>query len=244
MKKIACVIPARLLSSRFPKKIIALLHGKPLIQWVWEAAKKVPFFDSVTIAIDSEETEEIVRSFGASYRMTSPECPNGTARVCELVQKYDLEGDIFVCWQGDEPFLHEAMIRELVQSVEDDNADAWTLKKRTEDLVKAASPHVCKVVTDQNGYAMYFSRSLIPFHRDIPPTYFDKHIGIYAYTREALAKIANLPMSSIAEKEQLEMLNFMYHGMKIRVHETAHEGFGIDIPEHLEQAHQMCLLTK
>lgn len=239
--KIACVIPARLNSSRFPRKILAPLHGKPVLQWVWEAAMKVPFFDSVTIAVDSEETEEIARQFGAQTRMTSLECPNGTMRLCDLIQRYDIEGDIFVCWQGDEPFLHEEMIRELLQSAGQDEADIWTLKKRIEDLTLAASPHTCKVVTDHQGYALYFSRSLIPYHRDITPTYFEKHIGIYAYSRKALEKIAIFPISPLCDKEQLEMLNFMYHGLKIRVHETVHEGFGIDIPEHLEKAH---LLTK
>ena len=245
MKRVACVIPARLASSRFPRKILAPLHGKPLIQWVWEAARKVPFFDSVTIAIDSEETEKVVRKFGASYRMTSLECPNGTMRLCDLINRYNVEGDIFVCWQGDEPFLHEEMIRELLQSAGQDEADIWTLKKRMDDPALAASPHICKVVTDHKGYALYFSRSLIPLHRDITPTYYDKHIGIYAYSREALEKISNLPMSPLCEKEQLEMLNFMYYGLKIRVHDTAHEGFGIDIPQHLEEAHQRaCLVIK
>lgn len=241
MSKIACVIPARLQSSRFPKKILAPLHGKPLIQWVWEAARNVPFFDSVTIAIDASETESVVQKFGANYRMTSIECPNGTMRLCDLIQRYDIEGDIFVCWQGDEPFLHETMIRELLQSAGSDQADIWTLKKRIYDPALAASPHIVKVVTDQEGYALYFSRSIIPFHRDIAPSYYEKHIGIYAYSREALEKISSLPMSLLAEKEQLEMLNFMYHGLKIRVHETQHDGFGIDIPEHLEEAHQRVL---
>ncbi len=238
MKKIACVIPARLNSSRFPKKILAPLHGKPLIQWVWEAACQVPFFDSVTLAIDAEETEHVVRQFGGHYRMTSIDCPNGTIRLCELMKRYPLEGDIFVCWQGDEPFLKPEMIQNLLQSVDKDEADIWTLKKKLEDVSLAASPHICKVVTDHKGYAMYFSRSLIPFHRDIPPTSFDQHIGIYAYSRKALEKISTLPMSSVCQKEELEMLNFMYHGLKIRVHETLHEGFGIDLPEHLERAHQ------
>lgn len=243
MTKIACIIPARLASSRFPKKIIAPLHGKPVIQWVWEAAKKVPFFDSVTIAIDSKETEDVVRQFGASYHMTSPECPNGTLRLCEVVSHGNLPGDVFVNWQGDEPFLHEAMIRELLQTAGEGDADIWTLKKRIDDLELAASPHICKVVTDCNGYALYFSRSLIPFHRDIAPTSYDKHIGIYAYSRSALEKIATLPISPLCEKEQLEMLNFMYHGLKVRVHETNYDGFGIDVPEHLEEAHQRACLS-
>ena len=238
--KIACVIPARLNSTRFPRKILAHLHGKPLIQWVWEAALKVSFFDSVTIAIDSPETEEVVRSFGGNYQMTSPDCPNGTLRICSLVDT--IEGDVFVCWQGDEPFLNGEMIRELLQSAGKDEADIWTLKKTITDLNAAASPHVCKVVTDCQGYALYFSRSLIPYHRDTPPTSFEKHIGIYAYSREALKNIGKFPMSDLCEKEQLEMLNFMYHGLKIRVHETVHEGLGIDIPEHLEKAHALAQL--
>lgn len=244
MKKIACVIPARLNSSRFPRKILASLHGKPLLQWAWEAATKVPLFSSVTIAIDSEETAEVVRSFGGNYRMTSPECPNGTMRLCDLIKKYPTDGDIFVCWQGDEPFLNEEMIQELLQSADQDAADIWTLKKKITDLKLAASPHTCKVVTDHQGYALYFSRSLIPFHRDSAPSYYEKHIGIYAYTRAALEKISTLPMSALCEHEQLEMLNFMYHGLKIRVHETVHEGFGVDVPEHLDEAHRRVLVTK
>jgi 3-deoxy-D-manno-octulosonate cytidylyltransferase len=237
MSKVTCVIPARLASSRFPRKILAPLHGKPLIQWVWEAATQVSLFDSVIIALDAEETAAAARSFGATYYMTPPECPNGTMRLCNLIQHYDIAGDIFVCWQGDEPFLHEAMIRELLQSVGQDEADIWTLKKPINDLSLAASPHTCKVVTDHNGYALYFSRSQIPYHRDTIPTSYDKHIGIYAYSREALMKISRLPMSSLCEKEQLEMLNFMYYGLKIRLHETLHEGFGIDTREHLQEAH-------
>src|SRR3569832_163964 len=244
MKKIACVIPARLNSSRFPRKILAPLHGKPLLQWVWEAAKKVPLFSSVTIALDSEETAEVVQSFGGHYQMTALTCPNGTMRLCDLIRKYPVEGDIFLCWQGDEPFLHEEMIRELLQSAGQEEADIWTIKKKITDLEVAASPHTCKVVTDNQGYALYFSRSLIPFHRDTTPAYYEIHFGIYAYSRAALEKISTLPMSALCEHEQLEMLNFMYHGLKIRVHETVHEGFGVDIPDHLVEAHRRALVIK
>lgn len=244
MTKIACVIPARLQSSRFPKKILALLHGKPLLQWVWEAASRVSLFDSVTIAIDSIETGDVVKKFGANYRMTSAECPNGTLRLCDLIHRHSIEGDIFVCWQGDEPFIHEAMIQELLQTASQDKADIWTLKKSMTYSPTSPSLHQVKVVTDSEGYALYFSRSFIPFHRDTPIFEYDKHIGIYAYTRKALEKIRDLPMSPLAEKEQLEMLNFMYHGLKIRVHNTLYEGFGIDIPEHLEEAHQKAIAVK
>jgi 3-deoxy-manno-octulosonate cytidylyltransferase (CMP-KDO synthetase) len=237
MKKIACVIPARLKSTRFPRKILALLHNKPLIQWVWEAAKSVPYFDSVTIAVDADETARVAASFGANSIMTAESCPSGTLRLGELLQRKKIDADVLVCWQGDEPFLHEQIICELLQSAHTDAADVWTLKKRIENHEDILSPHVCKVVTDENGYALYFSRSPIPYHRDTQETLYYKHIGIYAYTRDALSRLTELPTSHLAEAEQLEQLNFLYHGLKIRVHETSHEGFGIDIPEHLEKAH-------
>jgi 3-deoxy-D-manno-octulosonate cytidylyltransferase len=242
MKKIACVIPARLQSTRFPRKILAPLHNKPLIQWVWEAAQSVPLFDSVTVAVDAEETARIVQAFGGQPMMTSVDCPSGTMRVCELIEKNQIDADIFVCWQGDEPFLHETMIAELLQTAQTDGADVWTLKKRVSDLKEIHSPHVAKVVTDAEGNALYFSRSPIPYHRDMKEVVYYKHIGIYAYTKNALKKLAHLPLSYLSDAEQLEQLNFLYHGLKIRVHETEHEGFGVDIPEHLEKAHEIASL--
>ncbi len=236
MKKIACVIPARLKSTRFPHKVLSLLQGKPLVQWVWEAARSVPFFDSVTIAVDAEETAATVRGFGGEYLMTSESCPSGTMRLCELLSHQKIEGDIFVCWQADEPFLHEEMIENLLQSASQDSADVWTLKKRLTNSEDINSPHIPKVVTDVHGYALYFSRSPIPYHRDLLETVYYKHIGIYAYTKKALLHLANTPSCHLAEAEQLEQLNFLYHGLKVRVHETAFEGFGIDIPDHLDKA--------
>jgi 3-deoxy-manno-octulosonate cytidylyltransferase (CMP-KDO synthetase) len=235
--KIACVIPARLKSTRFPRKILAPLHQKPLIQWVWEAARSVSLFDSVTVAVDADETAEVIESFGGDHIMTSESCTTGTYRLCELVLQEKIDADIIVNWQGDEPFLHEQMIAELLQTAKTDGADVWTLKKRVTTPEDIASPHLPKVVTDENGFALYFSRCPIPFHRDTQELVYYKHIGIYAYTKSALQRLAHLPPSQLSETEQLEQLNFLYHGLKIRVHETEHEGFGIDIPEHLEKAH-------
>ena len=133
MKKIACVIPARLKSTRFPRKILAPLQDKPLIQWVWEAAKSIPYFDSVTIAVDADETAEVVKSFGGTSIMTSESCPSGTMRLGELLQRKKIDADVLVCWQGDEPFLHQEMIDELLQSARTDEADVWTLKKKIEN---------------------------------------------------------------------------------------------------------------
>jgi 3-deoxy-manno-octulosonate cytidylyltransferase (CMP-KDO synthetase) len=237
MKKIACVIPARLKSTRFPSKNFSVCCMINLsFQWVWEAAKSVAQFDSVTIAVDSDETASVVRSFGGASIMTSESCPSGTMRLGELLQRKKIDADVLVCWQGDEPFLHEQMIDELLQTTQSDNSDVWTLKKKIMNPEDVLSPHIPKVVTDENGYALYFSRSPIPYHRDVKETIYFKHIGIYAYTRDALSRLIQLPTSHLAEAEQLEQLNFLYHGLKVRVHETSHEGFGIDIPEHLERA--------
>lgn len=238
MKKIVCVIPARLHSSRFPRKILALLGGKPVIQRVWEAAQEVSLFDSVVIAVDHEETAEIVHSFGATAIMTSPQCFSGTERLVELKARGLIEGDIFVNWQGDEPFIHQSIICDLLQSVQNDSADIWTLKKQLTSPHEALSSHLAKVVCDHAGCALYFSRSLIPFYRDVPEDeriYF-KHVGIYAFTAQALDKLQSLSPSYLEKAELLEQLSFLYHGLKIRVHETQHEVLGIDLPEHLSAA--------
>lgn len=237
---IACVIPARLKSTRFPRKMLASLAGKPLLQWVWEAAKEVPLFDTVAFAIDSPETASLIESFGGTYYMTSPECRSGTMRLAELQSSGKIKADIWVNWQGDEPFIHTAMIEDLLQSIDDGN-DIWTLKKKVSCLEGITSPHIAKVITDSRGCALYFSRSTIPFHRDIAPKEdsFFKHIGIYAFTSDALVKISCLKPSFLEEAEQLEQLTFLYHGLKLRVHETEHDVFGIDLPEHLVKAEQV-----
>ncbi len=243
-KKITCVIPARLQSSRFPRKILASLGGKPLIQRVWEAAKEVSLFDSVVIAVDAEETAEIVRSFGGEALMTSPDCTSGTARLVELKTKGLIEGDIFVNWQGDEPFINQTMIADLLQSVQEDTAGIWTLKKRCGHS-DVHSPHIAKVVSDHEGFALYFSRSPIPFYRDIQAkdqhVYF-KHVGIYAFTGNALDKLQNLPYCYLEQAEMLEQLSFLYHGLKIKVHETQHEVLGIDLPHQLAMAESILQL--
>jgi 3-deoxy-manno-octulosonate cytidylyltransferase (CMP-KDO synthetase) len=238
-QRIACIIPARLLSSRFPKKVLATLQGKPLLQWVWESAVSIPFFDEVAFALDAEETAALVSSFGGKFYMTSVQCPSGTDRLIEVMQKQGVQADLFVNWQGDEPFICQAMIEDLLQSCHDRMSDLWTLKKQIILPQEIESPHHVKVVSDDKGFALYFSRSPIPHYRDgVPPDgkpYF-KHVGLYAYRREALEKIAQLSPCTIEKAEQLEQLRWLYNGLKIQVHETQHESLGIDLPEHLAKA--------
>jgi 3-deoxy-manno-octulosonate cytidylyltransferase (CMP-KDO synthetase) len=238
-KKVACIIPARLKSTRFPQKMLCMLKDKPLLQWVWESAVSVSVFDEVAFAVDAEEIADLIRGFGGKYFMTSESCASGSDRIAELLEKKVLDADIWVNWQGDEPFICEQMIFNLLQSCDGEESDLWTLKKRIVTPEEATNPHIAKLVCDHRGFALYFSRSHIPFYRDV----FDfsqkelyKHVGLYAYTREALKKISTLPPCPIEFAEQLEQLRFLYHNLRIRVHETDYEVFGIDLPEHLARA--------
>lgn len=240
-KKVVCIIPARLASVRFPKKILANLCGKPLIQWVWEAASKVPFFDEVAFAIDDGETASVIEQFAGTYFMTSKECQNGTERLVELWKNQSIKSDLWVGWQADEPFITTSMIQDLLQSCGQDSADVWTLCKkilRPEDI---SSPHIVKVVRNSCQEALYFSRSPIPFVRDGglgDKEIFYKHVGMYAFSDHALSKISQLSPCAIEKAEQLEQLRFLYHQLKIKVHQTEHEIFSIDIPDHLGAAEQ------
>lgn len=236
------MIPARLASSRFPRKILADLGGRPLLQWVWTAACKTGFFDQVVVAVDAEETAEVVRGFGGHAEMTAVSCVNGTERLVELVKDGRVQGDIFVNWQGDEPFIDSVMIGDLLQTCNKRDSDIWTLKKKIVDSSQILSPHTAKVVTDSEGRALLFSRSPIPYYRDSRPENektFYKHIGIYAFSREAVLKIARLPLCPIEEAEQLEQLRWLYNGLRIRLHETKKEVTGIDLPEHLAAAREL-----
>ncbi len=234
--KIACIIPARLKSTRFPRKMLSMLKDKPLLEWVWNAARKVPLFDEVLFAIDSHETAQLIQTFGGRSIMTSESCANGTERLIELLEKNLIDADIWVNWQGDEPFINEQMIRDLLQSP-NDNSDLWTLKKKITNPDDATNPQIAKVVCDHEGYALYFSRSQIPYYRDATPTKtFYKHVGLYAFTPASLRKISQLPLCESEDAEQLEQLRFLHHRLRVRVHETQHEVFGIDLPEHLALA--------
>jgi 3-deoxy-manno-octulosonate cytidylyltransferase (CMP-KDO synthetase) len=238
-KKIVCVIPARLKSTRFPRKMLTRLHNKPLLQWVWEAANRVSLFDEVTFAIDSDETAALIDTFQGKYVMTSEQCQSGTERLIELVGRKWSDADIWVNWQGDEPFIHEAMIHNLLQTCAKEHSDVWTLCKKITQADEIHNPHVAKVVCDAEGYALNFSRSTIPYYRDpreeAHKCYY-KHVGLYAFTREALLKMATLSPCYLEEAEQLEQLRFLYHRLKVRVHETESDVFGIDLPEHLIKA--------
>lgn len=238
--KIVCIIPARLESTRFPQKILKNLAGKPLLQWVWQAAHNTKMFDKIFFAIDSEITAKLIDSFGGKYVMTSQDCKCGTDRLVELVTSKKVDGDIFVNWQADEPFITTQMIRDLLQSCKTDNADMWTLKKRTTKREEILSPNIAKVVCNRNDFALYFSRNPIPKYRDNKE--FDdnqvyyKHLGIFAYKKETLLKIGTLKNCYLEDAEKLEQLRFLSHGISVKLHDTDGVVIGIDTPEDLKKA--------
>lgn len=223
-RRVACVIPARLESKRFPRKVLETLGDRPLLQWAWEGALGTGRFDEVIFAIDAEETADVIRSFGGRYVMTSPDCPSGTHRLIEVMEMGVVDADVWVNWQADEPFISGQMIDDLLQG----EGEIWTLST---PLDAGADPHHVKVVTDQEGRAMYFSREAIPHGGP-----YQKHIGLYAYTVGALRKIAKLPDCDLSKGERLEQLQFLSGGLKILVHETEESSHGIDLKEHLAMA--------
>lgn len=235
-KRIVCVIPARLQSSRFPRKMLAKLGDKPLVQWAYEGAKQCSIFSDVIVAVDHVELLDAVGNFGGKAIMTSPHLQSGTERLCALQAKNILEGDIWVNWQGDEPFITESVIQTLLQSIDNPEEEIWTLKRKLENVKEASSPHIVKVVTDHDGKALYFSRSLIPYDG----TEIYKHVGLYAYRESALQKISKLSACPLEAQEKLEQLRFLYHGISMQVHETSEEIFGIDTKEELAIAQNLC----
>lgn len=237
-KTIACVIPARLASTRFPRKILALLGGKPLVQHAYEAAKASNIFDDVVIAVDSEETLLEVKRFGGKALMTSLNCINGTERLLEVKARGQMQADVWVNWQADEPFIHRALLEDLLQGIEI-SGDIWTLRKTLHLKNELEDPNIVKVVVNARQQALYFSRSQIPYLRNTThEASVYKHIGLYAYSAKALDMIGTLSECMLEKAEMLEQLRFLYHGLNISVYETSYETIGIDLPEHLQHAEQ------
>jgi len=232
------IIPARWGSTRFEGKVLADLCGKPVVQHVWESAKKAKTLDDLIVAADDERIIRTVKEFGGKAIFTSPAQPSGTDRLAEAVNP--LEVDIVVNIQGDEPLVQPIMIDNLVMALQNEKqAQMATMIKKIEKLEEIANPHVVKVVIDKNGYALYFSRSVIPYHRadteePVKPLYY-KHIGLYAFTKDFLFTFRNLPTSSLEKAEKLEQLRVLEFGYRIKTVETKFDTVGIDTPEDLEK---------
>jgi 3-deoxy-manno-octulosonate cytidylyltransferase (CMP-KDO synthetase) len=231
--KVVAIIPARYDSTRFPGKALALLQGKPLIQWVWEAVLASGLFSDVIIATDSELILRAAASFGALGVSTNRYHRSGTDRVAEVV-KY-LDCDIIVNVQGDEPLINREALSALLECFEDPKTQMASLMTRFKDTKDIKNPNAVKVVCDTKGKALYFSRSVVPYDRDgLDNITYYRHIGVYAFRRETVLRFVSLPMGLLEQAEKLEQLRALEHGIPIRMVETEYQGIGVDTPEDLK----------
>lgn len=231
MKAIA-VIPARLASTRLPRKMLREIAGKPLVGVVYEAVRSSPLLAEVRIATDSEEIMAVCRKHGWKAQMTSSTHRSGTERVHEVSGREQAE--VYINVQGDEPLTHPEHIASLLQVMENPAAQVGTLMTPAA-AVDIPNPNAVKVVTDLSGRALYFSRATIPFDRDgARPAYF-KHLGLYAYRKTALDRFVKLPESTLERSERLEQLRFLENGIAIYVGETPHDSVGVDTEEDLQR---------
>ncbi|WP_311442704.1 3-deoxy-manno-octulosonate cytidylyltransferase [Hoylesella enoeca] len=234
------IIPARYASSRFPGKPLASLGGKIVIQRVYEQVAAI--LEHVCVATDDERILNSVTAFGGQAVMTSPHHKSGTDRIAEAVEKIGGDYDVIINIQGDEPFIQSSQIKTLCHCFDDPDTQIATLGKPFSTIDAVQNVNSPKIVLDNKGYAMYFSRAVIPFIRGVDQTGwlaqypFLKHIGIYAYRASVLTEITQLPQSSLELAESLEQLRWLQNGYKIKVGLTEVETIGIDTPADLQRA--------
>jgi len=236
------IIPARYCSIRFPGKPLALLAGKPMIQWVYERTQMAEGIEEVIVATDDERIYRAVEGFGGTVRMTAPGHETGTDRIAEVAQ--ELSAEIIVNVQGDEPMVRPDMIEAALQPLKEDSSLVMgTLKAPLASLEEMNSSHVVKVVVNRQDFALYFSRAPIPYDRDgnkrvlnrLPTAGCFKHLGLYVYRRDFLLEFAQLSSTPLEKQEKLEQLRALEHGYRIKVVTTEHMGLGVDTPEDLER---------
>ncbi|HUC29713.1 MAG TPA: 3-deoxy-manno-octulosonate cytidylyltransferase [Candidatus Acidoferrum sp.] len=226
------VIPARLASTRLPRKMLREIMGKPLIGIVYEAVRACSALDDVIVATDSEEIWQVCRAHEWKAQMTSSAHRSGTERVHEVSKRES--ADVYVNVQGDEPMVRAEQIATLVQVMQNPAAQVGTVMTPAKE-VDIPNPNAVKVVTDLNGRALYFSRATVPFDRDgTHPRYF-KHLGLYGYRKPALDRFVALPESSLEKSERLEQLRFLENGIDIYVAETPYDSVGVDTEEDLQR---------
>lgn len=239
--KIIAVIPARYASTRFPAKLMQDLGGKTVIVRTYKAAVSTKLFDEVFVVTDSDLIFDEIISVGGKAIKSIKEHESGSDRIAEAVANLDV--DIVVNVQGDEPFIDKDSLEKVIEVFKNDNRktiDLASLMREISDLDAIENPNNVKVVVDQNGLALYFSRSVIPYPREknVGVRYF-QHIGIYAFRKQALMDFYTLPMKSLEASEKLEQLRYLEFGKKIKMVETNHVSIGIDTPEDLEKARKM-----
>jgi 3-deoxy-manno-octulosonate cytidylyltransferase (CMP-KDO synthetase) len=237
--KILGVIPARLASTRLPRKVLREIASKPMVEWVWRAAAGSGQMDEVVVATDSDEVAKACRERGISVVMTSPECASGSDRVYEVSRK--MEAEIYVNIQGDEPLLTPEHFAPLLALFARPEVEVSTISVPcpSEDV---ANPNAVKVVTAADGRALYFSRSTIPFDRDsVHFSGYRKHLGLYAYRKPALEKFAALAPSPLEQIERLEQLRLLENGISIYVGQAAGDSIGVDTEDDLQRVDAILL---
>ena len=236
------IIPARYASTRFPGKPLVLLGGKPVIQHVYEKVAAV--LEAAYVATDDERIYDVVKSFGGQVVMTRTDHKSGTDRIEEAIEKIGGEWDVVVNVQGDEPFVAKSQLDTICHCFDDPTTQIATLGKPFESMEAVQNPNSPKIVVDNMGFAMYFSRSVIPYVRGKEKSSwlthypFLKHLGIYAYRKDVLRQVTQLPQSSLEIAESLEQLRWLQNGFKIKVGTTDVETVGIDTPQDLERAEE------
>ncbi|MFM7056161.1 MAG: 3-deoxy-manno-octulosonate cytidylyltransferase [Planctomycetota bacterium] len=239
--KTVCIIPARLQSTRLPRKLLLSATGKPLLQYAWETACRCPEFHDVVIATDSQEIADVVFSFGGRAELTGAH-NSGTDRIAEIARRCFHDADAIVNLQGDEPELDPAIVTQLVKTLREPGCQMATVAAPMRSAEQVRDPNCVKVVLDSAGRALYFSRSPIPFSRDVPVEHFFTgnsggstppwllHIGLYAYRRDFLLQLTSLPPAPLEQLEKLEQLRALHAGAAIGVTLVQHSAAGIDTP--------------
>ena len=236
------IIPARYSSSRFPGKPLALLGGKPVIEHVYRQVSSV--MEDVFVATDDQRIYDAVEAFGGKAIMTRSDHKSGTDRICEALEKVGGSFDVVINIQGDEPFIQKSQLETVMQCFDDPRTQIATLGKPFESMEAVENPNSPKIVLDNDGYALYFSRSVIPFVRGkeheewLSHFPYLKHIGLYAYRTEVLREVSKIPQSTLELAESLEQLRWLQNGYKIKVGLTDVETIGIDTPEDLQRAEE------
>jgi 3-deoxy-manno-octulosonate cytidylyltransferase (CMP-KDO synthetase) len=236
MTNILAVIPARYDSQRFPGKPLVKIGDRPMVQWVYQAAKMCPSFSKVVVATDSQLVAECVEKFGGAVEMTSNTHVSGTDRVAEVALRYP-DAVAVANVQGDQPFASEQMLSTLVEPyLTGELPDMTTLACPLDEKTGYADPNVVKVICDRHNRAIYFSRSPIPYYRNSLPAPVFQHLGLYAFRRDFLIKYAQLPPTPLEQCEGLEQLRVLEHGFSIQVCHTRVATLEINTPDDLVQA--------
>lgn len=240
MNKIIAVIPARYEATRFPGKMMKMLGDKTIIRTTYENVVDTKLFDEVIVATDSEKIFNEIKANGGIAVMTGTH-ETGSDRIAECVKDRDF--DIVINVQGDEPFVKKEPLQQLIDVFKNDKKEEISLaslKIKLIDDKEISDPNNVKVITDLENCALYFSRSVIPYPREVSQnSIYYKHIGVYAFRKEAIIKFSNLPMSPLEISEKIECLRYLENGMRLKMVETNFIGIGIDVPEDLEKAEKI-----